>query len=204
MASEEMDVLIVGGGPVGLTMAAELSYRGIKSIVVEKKTSTSVLAKAAYVSSRTMEHYRRLGLQQKVMDAAYPRDMSFNASVRTSVLGGSTMWRKKFASWGEIVDGIPGKTFLFYQPGASVAIPMVCPQTALEPVLKEHIEACSNVKTFWGWEVMSLAQDENGVTIRAVCSASSENDRSRNVMILNCLCHNGIIYQSNIAAGEHI
>ncbi len=181
MASEETDVLIVGGGPVGLTMAAELSYRGIKSIVVEKKTSTSVLAKAAYVSSRTMEHYRRLGLQQKVMDAAYPRDMSFNASVRTSVLGGSMMWRKKFASWGEIVDGIPGKTFLFHHPGASVAIPMVCPQTALEPVLKEHIEACSNVKTFWGWEVMSLAQDENGVTIRAVCSASSENDPSEKV-----------------------
>ena len=39
MAAEEADILVIGGGPVGLTMAAELSYRGIKNILVENKTN---------------------------------------------------------------------------------------------------------------------------------------------------------------------
>ena len=51
---EETDVLVVGGGPVGLAMAAELSHRGIKTILVEKKPTTSDLAKAVANISRSM------------------------------------------------------------------------------------------------------------------------------------------------------
>ncbi len=60
---KEADVLIVGGGPVGLTLAAEMSYRGMSAILVEKRKTTSNSPKAVLVNSRSMEHYRRLGLQ---------------------------------------------------------------------------------------------------------------------------------------------
>ena len=159
---------------MGLTMAAELSYRGIKSILVEENPTTSVLAKAVNVSARTMEHYRRLGLREKIQDASYPRDISFNAAVQTGAVGGSTIWRKKIASWGEIVEGVPGRPYQPFQPGTSVAVPMLCPQSILEPVMKEHLEGSPNVKMYWGWEMTSLTQDHNGVTIRATQSGSQE------------------------------
>ena len=38
---EETEVVVVGGGPVGLTTAASLNYHGVKTIVVEKKTAIS-------------------------------------------------------------------------------------------------------------------------------------------------------------------
>ena len=54
----ETEVVVVGGGPVGLTMAPSLNYHGVKTIVVEKKTAISVVEKAQFLSGRSTEHYR--------------------------------------------------------------------------------------------------------------------------------------------------
>ena len=149
MATEEADVLVVGGGPVGLTMATERSYRGIKNILVERKTTTSVVTKALLVNARTMEHFRRLGLQKNIEEASYPRDLKVQVSLCTSATG-STICSKSFPSWGEFTDGVPGATFPFTQVGASISTPMFCPQFALEPILKSHLDTCANIKMFWG------------------------------------------------------
>ena len=74
----------------------------------------------------------------------------------------------RLSSWGELADGVPGGEFPFYQVGASASVPMLCPQFTLEPILKSHLDTCSNTKMFWGWVVSSMTQDENGVTIKAV------------------------------------
>jgi len=63
MSAREADVLIIGGGPVGLTLAAEMSYRGMSALVLEKRKTTSSSPKALLINSRSMEHFRRLGLQ---------------------------------------------------------------------------------------------------------------------------------------------
>ena len=63
MSEREADVIIVGGGPVGLTLAAELSFRGMSAVVLERKKTTSNSPKALLINSRSVEHFRRLGLQ---------------------------------------------------------------------------------------------------------------------------------------------
>lgn len=95
---EETDVLVIGGGPVGLAMAAELSYRGIDTILIEKKPSTSDLAKAVAINSRSMEHFRRMGLQEKLQDASYPRHFDINITFATKVCEG----REYFHRYGEV------------------------------------------------------------------------------------------------------
>ena len=87
MASEEADVLLVGGGPVGLTIAAELSYRGIKTILIEKKLTTTARAKAFQITARSMEQYRRLGLQAHIEEVSYPRDQKVYFAIATSATG---------------------------------------------------------------------------------------------------------------------
>ena len=85
---EETDVLVIGGGPVGLAMAAELSYRGINTILIEKKPTTSDLAKAVAVNSRSMEHFRRMGLQEKLQAASYPGHFQINFTFTTKLYEG--------------------------------------------------------------------------------------------------------------------
>ncbi|MFJ2192092.1 FAD-dependent monooxygenase [Kitasatospora sp. NPDC087861] len=89
-------VLIVGAGPVGLTMSLLLSEYGVPHLLVEAHPSTSRHPKARGVSARSMEVFRRLGLEADVRQAGLPashvffyrgRDLVDPDFVRTGVAG---------------------------------------------------------------------------------------------------------------------
>ena len=164
--SEKTSVLIVGGGPVGLTLASELSYRGVNCILLEKKPDTSDSAKAVLINCRTMEHFRRLGLQYKVQEAAYPLELPVSVSCGTNLLGDGILFSRKFDSAADILAG-RGSRYIMYVPGASPTCPLLCPQYRLEPVLKNHLLTADNVTMLYGYEATSLKQDEGGVTVEA-------------------------------------
>ena len=63
----ELDVLIVGAGPVGLSSAIELAGRGVRVAVVDRaRTATLIRAGAMGHSARTVEHFRRWGVLQEI------------------------------------------------------------------------------------------------------------------------------------------
>lgn len=64
MPSPPCDVLIVGAGPVGLTMAASLDAQGVKCRIIDKAPSASDKSKALVVWSRTLELLDKLGLAE--------------------------------------------------------------------------------------------------------------------------------------------
>ena len=94
-----------------------------------------------------MEHFRRLGLQKNIKEASYPSDLKVQVYLCTSATG-STICSK---SWDEFADGVPEAKFPFTQAGAFISIPMFCSQFVFEPILKSHLDTCSNIKMFWGW-----------------------------------------------------
>ncbi|MGH8785340.1 MAG: FAD-dependent oxidoreductase, partial [Cupriavidus necator] len=57
----ETEVLIVGAGPVGLTLAIDLGQRGVRCTLVERNQAPGRLPKMERCNARTMEIYRRLG-----------------------------------------------------------------------------------------------------------------------------------------------
>ena len=79
----DVPVLIVGGGPSGLAAAIELGRRGIEVCVVEPRTMLDPLrARAKTTSVRTMEHFRRWGIADRLREAAplpvaYAQDVVF-------------------------------------------------------------------------------------------------------------------------------
>ena len=86
--SNEADVVVVGAGPVGLTLAIDLAGRGIDVIVVETRSRDEPPnVKCNHVAARSMEQYRRLGLVRKVRDAGLPADFPNDVAFRTTLTG---------------------------------------------------------------------------------------------------------------------
>ena len=84
----ESDVLIVGAGPVGLTLAIDLAWRGVDVTVVETRARAEPPEpKCNHVAARTMEIFRRLGLSEKVRNAGLPADYPHDISYRTTFTG---------------------------------------------------------------------------------------------------------------------
>jgi len=78
----EADVLIVGAGPVGLSLANELGYREVHYILVEEGEGKIFFPAGENIFSRTMEYLRRWGIADRVrfgdaISPDYPRNMGF-------------------------------------------------------------------------------------------------------------------------------
>jgi 2-polyprenyl-6-methoxyphenol hydroxylase-like FAD-dependent oxidoreductase len=88
MRDVHSEVLIVGAGPVGLTLAIDLAWRGIDVTVVETRAPAAPPEpKCNHVAARTMEIFRRLGLAERVRDAGLPADYPHDISYRTTFTG---------------------------------------------------------------------------------------------------------------------
>jgi 2,4-dichlorophenol 6-monooxygenase len=134
-------VLIVGGGPVGLTGSALLSARGVPNVVVERRRE-AIRAPAAHVlRPRTLEIFDSLGIGDAVREAAPLRDL--DCIVWCATLGGVEAGRLDTRS----------------QPLEWTNTP----QNLLEPILERRAADEPNASLLRGAEWTSLTQDEAAV-----------------------------------------
>jgi 2-polyprenyl-6-methoxyphenol hydroxylase-like FAD-dependent oxidoreductase len=138
----EIDVLIVGAGPVGLTLAIDLAWRGIDVTVVETRARAAAPEpKCNHVAARTMEIFRRLGLAERVRNAGLPANYPHDISYRTSFTGPELTRipipcrRDRFT----VTDG-PDGNWPTPEP------PHRINQIFLEPILFEHAAAQPRIR----------------------------------------------------------
>jgi 2-polyprenyl-6-methoxyphenol hydroxylase-like FAD-dependent oxidoreductase len=82
MSHIDVDVLIVGAGPVGLAAAIELGTRGVKVFVAERNARGGTAPRAKTTNVRTRTHLRRWGIADRLAAEApfgvnYPNNMIF-------------------------------------------------------------------------------------------------------------------------------
>src|SRR5215210_1644970 len=65
----DAEVVIVGGGPVGMGLAIELGQRGVRCIVVERYPTPQPVPKGQNLTQRTMEHFHFWGAEQRLRAA---------------------------------------------------------------------------------------------------------------------------------------
>jgi 2-polyprenyl-6-methoxyphenol hydroxylase-like FAD-dependent oxidoreductase len=84
----DTDVLIVGGGPVGLTLGMDLAQRGVGVTLAEMRAAGEPPSvRSNVVSARTMEAFRRLGVVRAVRNAGLPADYPNDVAIRTTATG---------------------------------------------------------------------------------------------------------------------
>src|SRR3954466_6097428 len=143
MRSEnETPIMIVGAGPVGLTLAIDLAWRGIDVTVVETRAPAAPPEpKCNHVAARTMEIFRRLGIAGRVRNAGLPADYPHDISYRTTFTGPELPR-----------PAIPCRRDRFTIPEAADCNwptpepPHRINQIFLEPILFEHAAAQSGIR----------------------------------------------------------
>jgi 2-polyprenyl-6-methoxyphenol hydroxylase-like FAD-dependent oxidoreductase len=160
----EPDVLIVGAGPVGLTLAIDLAWRGIDVTVVETRARAAPPEpKCNHVAARTMEIFRRLGLAEKVRNAGLPADYPHDISYRTTFTG-QELTRIPIPCRRDRFTAKDGPDCNWPTPEP----PHRINQIFLEPILFEHAAAQSRIRIFSRTSVedVSVLDASANVTLR--------------------------------------
>ncbi len=157
----DTQVIIVGAGPVGLTLAIDLGRRGVGCILLEQKEAPQFLPKMERCNARTMEIYRRLGIVRQVRDAGFPREAPMDVFIVTS-LTEPPLLHLPYPSVARAQEQIAA-----CNDGSMPREPyQLISQYTLEPLLKSVAESMPNVDVRYGCEFVSFAQEANSVTAR--------------------------------------
>ncbi|WP_063838897.1 FAD-dependent oxidoreductase [Streptomyces glaucescens] len=178
LSTEEVPVLIVGGGLTGLSAALFLSQHGVSCRLVEKHRGTTVLTRASGISSRTMELLRGVGLERTVIE-------------RGPKLVEGARWREL----GQPADQIPWvviranglhdleNAVTVEEPSLDVGHlsptrPYWCGQDRLEPILRDEAVR-RGARIDFNTRMEAFTADESGVTATIVDQATGEQSTVR-------------------------
>lgn len=155
MASENIPVLIVGGGPVGLALANELSWRNVRYILIEETNGEVTFPAGEAIFSRTMEHLRRWGLAQRArFPSEFPSDYPLNIGFFTSLNG------KLLAAFPGINNEEIPAAFSSISPEG----PVICPKRIFDPLLKIAAIEKAGGEIRYQTKLEDFLQDDDGVT----------------------------------------
>ena len=162
--TKETFVLIVGGGPVGLSASIDLSWRGVPHILVTENVETATNPKCNTTNTRSMEHFRRLGIARELRSEALPAELE-RASAYVTRYCGYELGRlpRAYADW------------------PTPEVPATISQIVLEKTLRAIAESRPQAEIMFGWKLVSFTTRDDGVTaeIENVASGEQRTVRAR-------------------------
>ena len=158
-------VIIVGAGPVGLTLAIDLGLRGVRCILLERKSEPQCLPKMERCNARSMEMFRRIGLADELRSAGLTTDSVMDVYVILTMTR-APLLHLKYPS----VD-MAREQIRKVNDGSMPLEPyQLISQYTLEPVLKRAAERIPTVDVRYGTELVEF--EENGPSVVATVRSS--------------------------------
>lgn len=178
----DADVLVVGAGPVGLTLAMDLASRGVRVTIAEiRRYAEPPNVKCNHVSARTMEVFRRLGVAGKLRDAGLPADYPNDVVFRTSVCG-TELTRIPIPCRRDRYTATDGPDTWWPTPEP----PHRINQLFLEPILLEHTAALPGVTLLNRTQVTGLQQHAGSVEATLLDLETGQERRLRCRYLVGC------------------
>lgn len=141
-SARKTQVVIIGAGPTGLSMAAQLIRHQIDFIILERKESPTTLSKAIAVQARTLEIFQELGIAEEAMQR-----------------GQLTTGMNLFYQGKQLVDlDLAG----LGEGLSEFAFALSLEQSKTEQLLLEHLSK-NNKEVYWNSELIHIEQSTNGV-----------------------------------------
>jgi 2-polyprenyl-6-methoxyphenol hydroxylase-like FAD-dependent oxidoreductase len=158
------DVIIIGAGPTGLSLACQCIRYGIDFVVVEKNATVTPYSKAIGVQARTLEIYDQLGLAQTAIERG-----TIASRVRL-IEGGKLVGEMNLGNFGKDLSEYPYMLML--------------EQSKNEAMLYEYVRNHGR-DVRWNTELENFSQDDTGVTAQ-VKTPSGESETIRGKFLVGC------------------
>lgn len=162
---KETLVVIVGGGPVGLVSSILLSIQHIPHVLLERQPDTSIHPKAVGLNQRTVEIFRKIGVEDEVLRAGAPPESISRTAWYTS-LGPNGKEICSRSGWG-------GGEYQEIYKKASPCRYANLAQIRLEPILKRRAMELNPDGIFYSHEVERL--DEKADHVLVYCHEGKAN-----------------------------
>ena len=172
--TDDTPVLIVGGGPVGLALAADLGRRGIACVLVEQSDGTIYHPRANTVNSRTMEFCRRWGIAEEVRQAGTPPDFPLDIIYCTG-LNGYPLARVERPTYG-------GHKPLPTTPERSQR----CNQLFFDPIMRKLAARFPSVRLRYRCRFESFTEAADGVICQVHDLAANRRETIRARYLVAC------------------
>lgn len=155
----DTQVLVVGGGPTGLTLAIALGQRGVRCTLIEQKDEPQFLPKMERCNARSMEIYRRMGIADRIRAAGLPAQCPMDVFVVLSVVD-PPLLHLPYPSVAQARAEIAAR-----DDGTMPLEPyQLISQYTLEPLLKAAAEALPTVSVRYGCTLEAFEQDPDSVS----------------------------------------
>lgn len=156
-AQSDTPVIIVGGGPVGIGLAIDLSQRGIRSIVVERYLTPQPIPKGQNLTQRTMEHFHFWGAERELRAArTIPPEYG---------IGGMTLYGNLLSDYR--YDWLQRELVPPFYFTSNERLP----QYATEAVLRSRAAQSPLIETLYGFTCETVRPDSDGVDVDIVDQA---------------------------------
>lgn len=172
---DDVGILIVGAGAVGLTLAIDLAWRGVPCHLVESEQRRPGNPRCNTTSARSMEHFRRLGLADQIRAAGLPEAYPTTISYRTRVTG-LEIYRLEKPSLGFVRNATGSASWPTPEPQHRIS------QLFLEPILEQRVRDLPDVTIERGARVSDLAEEGEHVRVTIETSEGPRTVHARYVV----------------------